>query len=203
MHFDTIVSYTTRPIRDYETDGKEHWFIDEKEAQRLLNSQSIVAYTEIGEYKYFVTKQHLEDESKNLYVIDPKGIQYLLENFPDLRDYVIIYVNPDTAIRLNRAKSRSDYNEEKFNAREKAEDEQFLLFEDELIAEFKDKYNVDTYITANNSDINDTVQSLKDIIMETCVHNVMYLIVGRTCSGKDTLCKEIINTFNGKVEEDA
>lgn len=201
MHFDTIVSYTTRPKREYETDGKEHWFIDEKEAQRILTSQSIVAYTEIGEYKYFVTKPMLEDESKNLYVIDPKGIQYLLENFSNLREYVIIYVKPNEYIRVNRAKSRPGYDEKTFNERETAEDEQFKLFENELVEEFRKKYNVETYITCNNSDINDTVSSLKSMIMETCVHNVMYLICGRTCSGKDTLCKEIINTFNRKVEE--
>lgn len=201
MHFDTIVSYTTRPKREYETDGKEHWFIDEKEAQRILTSQTIVAYTEIGKYKYFATKSILEDESKNLYVIDPKGIKYILENFSDLREYIIIYVNPNDYIRMNRAKHRSDYNEKVFKEREQAEDEQFKLFEKELLKEFRNKYNIETYMVCNNNDIKDTVQSLKPVIMETCVHNAMYLICGRTCSGKDTLCKEIINTFNRNEEE--
>ena len=205
MHFDTIVSYTTRPKREYETDGKEHFFIDEKTAQRLLTSQSIVAYTEIGEYKYFVTKQLLEDESKNLYVIDPKGIKYLLDNYSGLREYKIIYVYTDKLIRDTRAAQRPGYNEEVYKSRCEAEDEQFVEFEDSINTDARVlSYKGIEVILINNSTgtIEDILESLNQFIMETCVNNAMYLIVGRTCSGKDTLCNAIMNRFNREYEEE-
>ena len=62
-----VVSYTTRPMRPNEQNGVEHLFISDSEALEILNNENIVAYTRIGEYKYFVTLDQLLDISKNLY----------------------------------------------------------------------------------------------------------------------------------------
>lgn len=192
--FKTVVSYTSRPIRNYETDGIEHYFISNEEADRILESEEIGAKTQIGDHKYFVTKKELKDWKKNLYVIDPKGIRHLLYYYPKLRNYTIIYVNTSKEVRDNRAKQRPDYNEEVYNKRVKNEDFQFKMFELKNIEEFKRRYNINTYTINNDSDIIDvTMNKVYDIILKTRKVNSLYLIVGRTCSGKDTICNELAN----------
>ena len=50
---DTIRSYTTRPMRPGEKQGREHIFIDEQDAIRLLTTRRPLAYTLFGGYRYF------------------------------------------------------------------------------------------------------------------------------------------------------
>lgn len=50
---DTIRSYTTRPMRPGEQNGREHIFISEAEAHHLLTTRRPMAYTLFGGYRYF------------------------------------------------------------------------------------------------------------------------------------------------------
>lgn len=130
MGLNPIVSYTTRPMRVNEVNGREHWFISDKEADELLSKGDILAYTEIGEYRYFATLDKLENNM--CYIIDVKGLEYLKDKFKDKLDIVVIYVNCDKEIRKERAKNR-DYNDyvNEFDKRERNEDMMFREFERE------------------------------------------------------------------------
>ena len=199
--FKTVVSYTTRPMRDYETDGVEHYFINDEEADRILNSEVVPAKTQIGEYRYFVTKNELEDKTKNLYVIDPDGIKYLLENFADIRNFIILYLYADDYARYERAKGRPGFDEDVYIKRVKNEAKQFSDFEAYMQDEFEDRYGIKTYRIYNNYYSNYTkyilINRAKQIILDTYKNdNTMYLIVGKSCSGKDTLCNLLVKDGN-------
>lgn len=101
-----VVSYTTRPKRKYETDGKEHFFLDEHQAKKLTKDYtSCLALTEINGYHYFTTKDQVQKDC--IYIIDPNGIEYIKTHFPELK-LTSIYVDCSESIILNRAKRRGD-----------------------------------------------------------------------------------------------
>lgn len=121
-----VVSHTTRPIRSNETNGVEHLFDSKEEFQNVLDNQTVIAYTKIGEYEYCATLEDIEDNC--IYVIDTLGIKYLQEYFKDQINLKIIYIYCDEYIRRARASTRSDFKIA-WEDRNKAEDEQFTEFE--------------------------------------------------------------------------
>lgn len=111
VHLETIVPYTTRPIRAGEQDGVEYHFTDE-EGYRALLAQGIViesrAYnTCYGVWRYFT----VADDS-----IDLENCSYVLigtlEAYDQLRKFyggdrvVPIMIELDDGVRLQRALDR-------------------------------------------------------------------------------------------------
>ena len=122
-----IISFTNRPKRTGEDDTK-HIFLSNEQTQKLLDSCTPAAYTEIGEYKYFTTVDQLEamlvEHGCLLYVIDPNGIEFLKSKMPDKR-IVIIYINVPRLICKQRAEARGD-DPVVYHKRSVAENAQFL-----------------------------------------------------------------------------
>lgn len=125
-----IVSYTTRPKRKGERDGVEHYFITEKEAKKLLDTNTTLAYTKIEDpksgkkgYEYFTLLETINNY--NTYLIDPNGINN--SNIKEYVDILVIYVHVPSFIRKFRAKKRSDYKT-KYKARVENEKLQFDNF---------------------------------------------------------------------------
>lgn len=106
-----IILYTTRPIRDGETDGKSYHFVSEKEYEDIKKSGLIIeerSYNTMhGVWRYFTVKDSSIDLSNNNYVII--GV---LKSFIDTRDYfgsdkvVPIYIEVEDGMRLQRALNR-------------------------------------------------------------------------------------------------
>lgn len=126
LDYPLVVSHTTRPMRSNETNGVEHWFDSKEEFQSVLDNQTVIAYTKIGEYEYCATLEDIEDNC--IYVIDYDGIKYLQEHFKDQINLKIIYIYCDEYIRRARASTRSDFKIA-WEDRNSAEDEQFTEFE--------------------------------------------------------------------------
>ena len=192
-----VVSYTTREKREKETEGVEHYFISPEAAKEKLHTEQILAYTKIGEIEYFSTLETLNDS--NLYIIDPLGIKYLRSNFPKLH-IKVIYIMTDSDLRMKRAKSRDNKDFIKsFEKRNAAEDKQFTEFENEK------SYD---YIIFNNNEQKSAVKVLIDYIVQTTKDSLrsdkdlpLYCIVGRTGSGKDSICQEAIKYFENTTSE--
>ena len=134
--FRAVCSYATRPKRDNEEDGKEHYFVSQEYFNNLKmeleKNNSLVAYTKITSkdnpngYEYMASADELE--KANIYIIDPAGIKYLKENFSDrVGRIVVIYITAHLDDRIKRAKERSDFNTA-FKNRVMNEFEQFLDF---------------------------------------------------------------------------
>lgn len=185
-----VVSYTTRNKRIGEVEGREHYFINPNQAEIILKTENILAYTKIGDIEYFATLESLN--GSNLYIIDPKGIEYIKSKFPDL-NYKVVYIHTSTECRMNRAKERDSKDFfEAFEKRNNSEDEQFTNFENnnqwDLLLENND--NCFEYC------VNKFIRFVKDTSLDKSNKDrPLYLIAGRSGSGKDSICREAIRYF--------
>lgn len=80
-----IRSYTTRPMRDGEAQGREHIFVPE--GCSIPRKEDMLAYTFFGGHHYWALKSQVKDE-RVLYVIDEDGVRGLKKRFGE--EYVII-----------------------------------------------------------------------------------------------------------------
>ena len=151
LGLNVLVSYTTRPMRKGETDYSDHVFISSDDVKHYKND--IVAYTKIGEYEYFATKQQLLES--DIYVIDPVGLYELILKSKDMDiDIIPIYITVPYLHRNQFVKKRKD-DKEVYQKRADAEDKQFTDFE---------KSNMIAYRVLNDSSLDDAANKIKRII---------------------------------------
>ena len=104
----SIVSYTTRTMRDYEEDGVQHWFIDEARMKEICDAGDLIAYTrnEQTGIEYCATARNLPAEDM-VYIINPDGIRWFRENGAGIK-MVEIYVDLSEEEIINRGVGRND-----------------------------------------------------------------------------------------------
>lgn len=111
LGLNTIVSYTTRPIRAGERDGETYHFIDEKILARLEREGRVIekrSYeTVYGPWYYLtVSDEQIDLEHQNYIMIGT------IESYVKTRDFfgkkylVPIYIEVEDGIRLSRALNR-------------------------------------------------------------------------------------------------
>jgi guanylate kinase len=93
-----LISYTTRPPRFEGEDT--HEFISDAEFDKL---KDIVAYTEFDGKRYCATKDQID--VANTYVIDPKGVKNLRENYHG-KPIKVVYIKTSVPERYERMKAR-------------------------------------------------------------------------------------------------
>lgn len=105
------VGYTTRPIRDGETQGVEYYFTTKKDLDAYEKSGKLIEYrvydTVYGEWYYYSVDNEKVDLENNDYI-------YIgtLESFVKMRDYygeekvVPLYIEVEDGLRLERAIKR-------------------------------------------------------------------------------------------------
>lgn len=92
--FPILCSYTTRPKRDGETDGKEHHFVKSCD----VSQHSLLAYSQYGGYEYWTCIDQIKDYA--IYVIDEEGLRHL-ENYKEI--YLAkLYIYADDSARACR-----------------------------------------------------------------------------------------------------
>ena len=148
-----VVSYTDKPIRTDQTEGVEHYFVDRYDMDYILFYKEIFACTQIGDYRYCATKE--ECDSKDIYIIDPKGI----EDIELQDDDIILYIHISADNRKKRAELRGDEHE-KLIKRMSDEDEQFTEFEMTSDRKFCKKI----WYVANDYSFERTMQRIDSIL---------------------------------------
>lgn len=99
----SIQSYTTRHKRSDNETG--HIFVSDEEFDKLTD---MVAYTEFNNYRYCATTEQVE--THDLYIIDPKGIEYFKKNYKGNKSTKVIYINVSVAVSLDRMIKRGVAN---------------------------------------------------------------------------------------------
>jgi guanylate kinase len=99
------IKYTTRPIRDDEEDGKDYFFISEKEFKELLQTRFFIEYSVYRDRYYGTAK--IAWETCNLFIMTPDGLSQLQERV-DLSNTLILYFNTEYGIRSQRLIERND-----------------------------------------------------------------------------------------------
>lgn len=124
-----VLSYTDRPIRQGEQNGKEHVFLSKDEMTEFLNSnkKDIAAYTQIGETGYRYCAMTSVIDRSDIYIIDPNGLKEFKERTGDRYNIVSIYIDCPLKERRKRTEKRGD-SVDKFEARVAAESDQFAKF---------------------------------------------------------------------------
>ena len=69
--WNAIVSYTTRPKRKGEVNGKDHWFVRK---DQVPPKSRMCAYTVFGGYEYWTEWNQFMTLFPSVYVIDEKGL---------------------------------------------------------------------------------------------------------------------------------
>lgn len=107
----TIVPYTTRPIREGETDGVEYFFVDEERLEELREAERVIearSYnTKCGIWTYFTADdgQIALDKYNYLVIGTLESCQALKEYFGE--EYVVpVYIEVEDGLRLSRALER-------------------------------------------------------------------------------------------------
>ena len=131
----TIVSYTTRPMREGEINGVDHWFVDNKQ---LPEKEEICAYTLYGGYHYWTTWSQFQEWHKYYfaYVIDEKGLVDLMNKPLSLMFDII----PIKIVRPNKDdidRSRKDRDIKRISLPDVIYD--FIINNDGTLEEFKNK----------------------------------------------------------------
>ena len=112
----SVVSYTTRPIRQGETNGVEYFFVDEKELAKLKQEGKVIeerAYNTVhGVWKYFTVDDQQIDLNHNDYLLMGTPASYkAVRVFYGEGRLVPIYLHVDDGIRLERALKREQSQE--------------------------------------------------------------------------------------------
>jgi len=116
LNLKTIVSYTTRPIRDGEINGIEYYFVNEEVVRTAKEQGTLIELrtynTCHGNWMYFTLLDHQIDFKKANYIMIGT-----LESYLSLRDYfgedkvVPILIDLDDGVRLQRALDREKCQE--------------------------------------------------------------------------------------------
>lgn len=130
--FPDVVSFTTRPMRPGETQGVEHKFVSEKDADVILSTSMPLAMTMIAGYRYFALYAQIAGAEFCTYVIDEAGLQRLRASeaevngrFPNTIKLLTIHVERDPAViaatidpeRVARDNERTPLEESEYDIR--------------------------------------------------------------------------------------
>lgn len=111
-----ICSYTTRPPRQTEVEGREHHFID-----IVPDRTELLAYTHFGEYYYYAMKSQVFGPC-TVYVIDEKGLKNLKRDNGDEFEIYTLYMKRDMSLRrrcgITVQRTRRDEYRERVDERE-------------------------------------------------------------------------------------
>ena len=153
------ISYTTRAKRDGEVDGKDYFFIQNDEFEKMIANGEFLEYAKVQYDKYYGTskaqvKKMLEDGYDVILEIDVQGAQQIKEMFPQT---ILIFI---MAPSMNEVKRR-------IKARGKETKEQILDRFQTAYREINEipKYN---YVVVNDN-LEDAVNKVEAILIsEKC-----------------------------------
>lgn len=97
----SIQSYTTRAKRSENETG--HIFVSDKEFDNLTN---LVGYTVFAGNRYCATAEQVENN--DLYVIDPKGIDFFMKSYKGNKIPKVIFISSDLTTRYERMVRRAE-----------------------------------------------------------------------------------------------
>lgn len=147
LDFNFSVSYTTRPKRVSELNGKDYYFISNEEFQNMINNNELVEFEEYGGFAYGTSRKELNQDGLVILDLEVNGATKLLNNN---NDFIGLFIDIDDKELINRLKNRGHNSE-------------FITKRMELASKqrkYKDMY----HYKIENVDINTSVNEIIDII---------------------------------------
>ena len=158
------VSATTRAPREGEVDGREYYFKSVDEFRNLIDYNGFIEWAQYVENYYGTPRKFVEDEMAKghdvILEIEVQGAMNVREQYPDA---ILIFITAPSAKGLReRLAGRGTESEEVIDKR--------ML---RAVEESEDMQQYD-YIVFNDD-------------LDTCVHSVHSIIVGRKCLRENNL----------------
>ena len=154
--YKSIQSYTTRKPR-YDGE-KGHTFVTNEEFDKLTD---MVAYTEFCGHRYCATSQQVDEN--DLYVIDPKGIEFFKNNYNGNKGIKIIYIESSTSTRYERMCKRHQKNGD---SRLKASEKALERIENDVVEFYGFIHHIVKVDLTVKNNYNDNVNDIVDKIVE-------------------------------------
>ena len=111
-----LVIYTTRPIREKETEGVEYHFVDEARMGELREQGKVIElrqyHTVHGIWYYFTADDGQFDGDRHLLAIGTPESYCAMRNYFGADRLIPIYIEVDDGVRLERALSRERKQQE-------------------------------------------------------------------------------------------
>ena len=108
------ISYTTRPIRAGETDGREYRFIDEPDFRRMISEQAFLEWAEVYGNLYGTPRQELLIKKERgvdiILDIDVQGAKNVMQHVSDCVS--IFLMPPSLDVLKSRLEARGTDNPE-------------------------------------------------------------------------------------------
>ena len=123
--FKYAVSYTTRPPREGEVDGKDYIFISDETANKMVHDGLFYEYVYFNGWLYGTTNQQFY--SDDLFIMTPAGISHIKPE--DRLTSFIIYTDIEMSIRMTRLANRNMPGDS-MDRRIKADELDFTNFND-------------------------------------------------------------------------
>jgi guanylate kinase len=120
------VSYTTRPPRPGEIDGRDYYFIEENEFQDLIEQGFFYEHVTFNGWFYGTSKDQWY-ETDDVFIMTPSGVSKLKP--ADRKHSFIIYIDIPVEIRRERLGLRND-NNDSIERRIEADERDFSNFTD-------------------------------------------------------------------------
>jgi len=126
-----VTSHSTRPMRDYESQGNPYWFTDK---ETMLKYEADGSLIECRKYEtlvngkkdlwyYGVHNDEIQDDKSYVVVLDILGVKEFKEYFGDR--VVAIFIRVPDDIRENRAKLRGSFDKTEWDRRLEDDKKQF------------------------------------------------------------------------------
>lgn len=159
-----VISTTTRPMRPNEHEGVEYFFIS---TDTFLNMEANNEFIETRTYNtienglpsvwyYGISKQAIDlSKGDHIVIVDLNGLEELKKEFKE--EVVSIYIFIDDEERERRAMNRQGF--------EKAEWDRRLIDDNKQFASDRIKRDVDFIV--HNTDLQEAVKNVKNIILRT------------------------------------
>ena len=150
---DESISYTTRPIRPGETDGKDYFFISQDEFKKMIENDEFIEWFLVhGDYKG-TSKKFVEkkvNKGHNLiFDLDIQGTDAMKKFFPD--QAVAIFIKPPSFdVLKQRLEGRGTESEEALSIRlenakkelERSDDFDHVIVNDDLDRAYEELYGL-------------------------------------------------------------
>ncbi|MFH0863494.1 MAG: AAA family ATPase [Candidatus Gottesmanbacteria bacterium] len=149
LHHQRIVTYTSRPKGEFETDGFDYHFVSKQEFLRIRERDDFFEYQPIRDDYYGTTYKEIESKRNSdltVWRLNPEGAFDLFDS-PEKRHYlepfIIICLVADLHVLATRIKERGREKGLSVIERSKQAFKELSLIEDRKIIAEEDKQNID------------------------------------------------------------
>lgn len=159
-HYKRIVTYTTRPPRDNETNGKDYNFVTYSEFMNMIHNDNIIEHrvyhTVYGDWYYGSSDLNIDLTKRDYCIIlTLDGVDAFKKRF-GAENCIVFYIDVPNHIRKKRVKNRPNFDESEWQRRLMADKEDFSFEKVVHTCDFK--------IANYDKSLDDVITNIKDII---------------------------------------